>query len=62
VDEDGSTYQRRVRESGAEHELLKNVPAPDELRDAIAPDGGGEVAICELLYYWYGTYQVAGIA
>jgi len=28
VDEDGNTYQRRVLESGAEHELPKNVPAP----------------------------------
>ena len=62
MDEDGNTYHRRVLESGAEHELLKNVPAPDELRDAIAPDGSAEIAICELQYYWYGTYQVAGIA
>jgi hypothetical protein len=40
----------------------EEVPAPDELRDAIAPGGGAEIAICELQYYWYATYQVAGIA
>lgn len=62
MDEDGITHQRRVLESGAEHELPKNVPAPDELGDAIASSGGAEIAICELQYYWYGTYQVAGIA
>jgi SAM-dependent methyltransferase len=55
VDDDGNTYQRRVLESGAEHEVLKNFPAPDELRDAIASSGGAEIAICELQYYWYAT-------
>jgi len=58
VDEDGNTYQRRVLESGAEHALLKKVPAPDELRDAIASSGGAEIAICGLQYYWYATYEV----
>jgi len=62
VDEDGNTYQPRVLERGAEDELPKNVPAPDELGDAIAPSSGAEIAICELQHYWYATYQVAGIA
>jgi len=53
VDDDGNTYQRRVLESGTEHEVLKNVPAPDELRDAIAsyrviPSGAAKRRGCPL--------------
>ena len=63
MDEDGNTYQRRVLESGTEHEVLKNVPAPDELRDAIAPSGARRdrdlrVAILLVRYVSSGRYCI----
>jgi len=57
TDSGGNTYQRRGLDDGSEHEVLKNFPSPDELREAITSVGGGESEVHELHYYWYATYE-----
>jgi len=61
TDADGNTYQRRVLESGAEYEVLKNFPSADEVRDAVASTGGESPVVHELGYYWYVIYSVPGV-
>jgi SAM-dependent methyltransferase len=62
TDSAGNTYQRRLLDDGAEYEVLKNFPPPDELRSAIAAAGGRDPIVHELSYYWYATYEVATVA
>ena len=50
-DAEGNTYQMRSLASGEEHEVLKNFPTPDELRDAVLPVAR-EAHLETLQYYW----------
>jgi hypothetical protein len=59
TDARGNTYQIRRLENGVEHEVLKNFPAPAEVRAAIVDAGGVEPAIEELTYYWSASYIVS---
>ena len=58
VDAAGNTYQRRAIASGAEYEVLKNFPTPDELREWIVAAAADSIDVVELPYYWYTTYNV----
>lgn len=49
-DEAGNTYQQRRLGDGTEHLVLKNFPAPDEIRRLLSPFGKTE--ILELTYFW----------
>lgn len=56
----GNTYQRRVLESGAEYQVLKNFPMPSELRKSLGAAGARSVELIELPHYWCVTYEVNG--
>lgn len=58
-DEDGNTYQLRRLTDGSEHEVLKNFPAPDELREGAEEAGGVCVEVEALEYFW--TLEYAAI-
>lgn len=49
-DADGNTYQQRQLADGSTWEVIKNFPAPEEIRARLA--GLGQVTITELRYYW----------
>ena len=57
TDEEGNTYQRRRLDDGSENEIVKNFPAPAELRAAVGGSGRA-VEIAELTYYWTLSYEV----
>lgn len=57
TDAKGNTFQRRVLESGAEYEVLKNYPSVIDVHEAIVAAGGARVSVRELTYYWYATYR-----
>ncbi len=50
-DAEGNTYQKRTVLSGEEYEVLKNFPAPEELRAAVA-SVAREAHLESLVYYW----------
>lgn len=50
ADADGNTYQQRQLADGSSWEVIKNFPAPREIRARL--DGLGPVMITELRYYW----------
>jgi SAM-dependent methyltransferase len=56
-DSAGNTYQRRRLSNGDEYEILKNFPAPSDIRDSITACGGTSIEIIELEYYWCATYR-----
>jgi 2-polyprenyl-3-methyl-5-hydroxy-6-metoxy-1,4-benzoquinol methylase len=58
TDAAGNSYQRRVLASGAEYEVLKNFPTPDEVREWVRAAGADSIDVVELPYYWYATYHV----
>jgi demethylmenaquinone methyltransferase/2-methoxy-6-polyprenyl-1,4-benzoquinol methylase len=62
TDASGNTYQRRTLASGAEYEVLKNFPTPDELRECLRTAGARSIEVVEVPYYWYATYDIASAA
>jgi demethylmenaquinone methyltransferase/2-methoxy-6-polyprenyl-1,4-benzoquinol methylase len=60
VDQSGNTYQRRTLGDGSVHEVLKNFPAPADVRRLLTDAGAADIEQTELPYYWYATYCVAG--
>jgi SAM-dependent methyltransferase len=61
IDAVGNSYQRRRLENGEQYEVLKNFPTADEIDRVIRTEGGGDIALVELTYYWYVTYRVAAV-
>jgi ubiquinone/menaquinone biosynthesis C-methylase UbiE len=57
TDAEGNTYQARRLADGSTHEVLKNFPAPQELRARLGRFGG-EVGYTEYEYYWLATYRI----
>lgn len=57
TDADGNTYQRRLLDDGTEYCVLKNFPTLTDVRDALLAAGAADLAINELSYYWFATYQ-----
>lgn len=53
----GNTYQTRRLADGTSHEVLKNFPTTEELRDALAPVAIG-LAVVEWEYFWGVSYEV----
>ncbi len=49
-DADGNTYQLRHLADGSTWEVIKNFPAPGEIRARL--NELGQVAVTELRYYW----------
>src|SRR6267142_3016857 len=50
-DDGGNTYQERVLDDGSTHQVLKNFPIPDELRQTLSGIGTA-VDIRFLTFYW----------
>jgi len=61
TDAAGNTYQRRVLESGAEYEVLKNFPSSSEVDAVLRLHGATDIAFTELTYYWCVTYRVGAV-
>lgn len=49
-DADGNTYQQRRLADGSTWEVIKNFPAPEEIRARLG--GLGDVTVTEFPYYW----------
>lgn len=57
TDDEGNTYQLRHLEDGTNHEVLKNFPSEDEVKNML--DGiAVEVHWADLPYYWFLTYKL----
>ena len=56
TDAAGNTYQQRHLEDGSSHEVLKNFPSSQELRDIIAPHSD-TVEVTTFDYFWCMTYD-----
>lgn len=59
IDADGNTYQQRMLSNGVGHEILKNFPTAEKVRECLANHRTAAVEIIELQYFWYATYRVA---
>jgi ubiquinone/menaquinone biosynthesis C-methylase UbiE len=57
TDAEGNTYQSRRLADGSSHEVLKNFPAPQELRARLGRFGTG-FSYTEYAYYWVATYRI----
>jgi SAM-dependent methyltransferase len=56
-DAEGNTYQLRHLANGEEHEVLKNFPTADELREAVRPVAR-EAHLESLTYYWLLVFHL----
>ena len=56
-DAEGNTYQSRRLGDGSSHEVLKNFPSAQELRERLGRHGS-DVAVKEYEYYWVATYRI----
>jgi SAM-dependent methyltransferase len=61
TDAAGDTYQQRRLDSGESYEVLKNFPSAAELERVIRTEGGSDVSLVELTYYWCVTYRVGAV-
>jgi demethylmenaquinone methyltransferase/2-methoxy-6-polyprenyl-1,4-benzoquinol methylase len=59
ADAAGNTYQQRLLDDGTSHEVLKNFPTANQLRD-ILQCYSDSVRIVESTYFWCATYDLAG--
>lgn len=58
----GNTYQDRTLSTGAQHEVLKNFPSADELETTLTVAGALNLNVRTMEYFWFASYEVAGIA
>lgn len=56
TDASGNTYQTRKLDDGSTHEVLKNFPTEQDLRDAFK-GLGGDLEFIWLKYFWVLTYK-----
>lgn len=54
ADAGGNTYQSRKLGDGSRHEVLKNFPAPAQLRARL----GRDTEVTEYEYYWLASYRI----
>jgi ubiquinone/menaquinone biosynthesis C-methylase UbiE len=54
TDSDGNTYQLRKLKSGLEHEVVKNFPTKDYIRELLDAHCSS-IRTIELEYYWYAS-------
>jgi demethylmenaquinone methyltransferase/2-methoxy-6-polyprenyl-1,4-benzoquinol methylase len=57
-DDEGNTYQLRLLSDGSRHEVLKNFPSVEELREVIAPFSG-DIEVLTSDYFWCASYRTA---
>jgi SAM-dependent methyltransferase len=62
TDDEGNTYQHRTLENGSVHEVLKNFPTSDALREKLTASGAMDVSIVELEHYWCASYVVMTVS
>ena len=55
-DENGNTFQLRRLQDGSEHEVLKNFPSAEDLRNRLEPYAR-DVQVTQLSYYWIAQYK-----
>src|SRR5215207_4902654 len=55
------TYQQRRLERGESYEVVKDFPSAAELERVIRTEGGSDVSLVELTYYWCVTYRVGAV-
>jgi SAM-dependent methyltransferase len=55
-DVEGNTYQLRALADGSRHEVLKNFPTVEELREVIAPFSG-DIEVITSDYFWCASYR-----
>jgi len=55
----GDTYQSRRLSDGSSHEVLKNFPSAQELRDALG-EVCGDVVVQESQYFWLASGVLSG--
>ncbi|EDY18159.1 Methyltransferase type 11 [Chthoniobacter flavus Ellin428] len=58
ADAAGNTYQQRQLDDGTSHEVLKNFPTANQLRD-ILQCYSNSVRIVEFTYFWCASYDLA---
>lgn len=58
ADAAGNTYQQRPLDDGTSHEVLKNFPTANQLRD-ILQCYSNSVRIVEFTYFWCASYDLA---
>jgi SAM-dependent methyltransferase len=56
-DEEGNTWQQRTLANGSIFEVMKNFPAEDEIRAALAPFSD-EIEIRSRNYFWMAIYRL----
>jgi ubiquinone/menaquinone biosynthesis C-methylase UbiE len=56
TDPDGNTYQHRELDDGSRHEVLKNFPSEDELRQTLTGHADSITALRMLDHYWLLSY------
>jgi demethylmenaquinone methyltransferase/2-methoxy-6-polyprenyl-1,4-benzoquinol methylase len=56
TDADGNTYQIRTLGDGTEHEVMKNFPSREFVREMLMSSATG-IEIMELVYYWLVAYR-----
>jgi SAM-dependent methyltransferase len=54
----GNTYQQRHLANGDRYEVLKNFPSAAELNARIGDQGGVDVSLQELTFYWCVSYRI----
>lgn len=55
----GDTYQMRALSDGTRHEVLKNFPSPDEVRQVLAAAGASASHVGETTHFWHASYEIA---
>jgi demethylmenaquinone methyltransferase/2-methoxy-6-polyprenyl-1,4-benzoquinol methylase len=56
-DAEGNTYQQRRLADGSSHEVLKNFPSAQQMRQRLGRFGT-DVELTEYEYYWVATYRI----
>ena len=56
-DAQGNTYQQRRLADGSSHEVLKNFPSAQQMRQRLGRFGT-DVELTEYEYYWVATYRI----
>ena len=58
ADPAGNTYQQRQLARGDRYEVLKNFPSAAELNARIGDQGGVDISLQELTFYWCVSYRI----
>ena len=56
-DQEGNTYQARRLADGSSHEVLKNFPTAQQIRERLEPLGS-DIEFRQYEYYWLASYRI----